>query len=753
MVRNKGKQKRVLLPTLLVAFGAPLLTSAAAISASILVTPNETERDIPEEFLRTSLDGTILLGFQDNVRLDDLTRYNTLKIPENITTIGSFSFPYAFKNGLCYINKIIFNEKLTTIGSSAFYGCTAIKETNIDQLSNEGKCHISYIGDSAFGKSGVSYIFTIPESVKHIGKRAFADCNNLTQVVFSNGLEEVGEFAFSGCWNLASLDFEGLTKIPTWLKKANNIFYEIGSEVKYSREAKIKLINDDQEDWEYCLFELQKLPQTPSSTYSYLVIVTNALPDRYLKYEDEDKGTLIGFSDDFDTSTLWQYSIIRIPQVEIIRKDAFKNKITNCRIQIEGKETTTIEESAFEGCNGLIGQPSFPKVETIGKRAFYGCEKITSFIYPSTLKDIGESSFESCKSLDAILFNPFSGGEEEEEQKIQNNAFRNCTNLALIDVANYGDIQFPDWGEQSGVFTGVNKTGIINIGTECTKIQDWTNIFAKLGLDGVNQSEGYSESQHWYIHRIDKPVEFSSQSYETFRQGTILHGLTQTGRTFKNEQTTLHIDTKVQYIYPDAFKDEFVLTMVKEKYHYWDVIFSTELREIGDAAFKNCDGLLCDLSLPYNLTYIGNEAFYNCSRLRGQLHLPENIQHIGDHAFDKCYLLTVDKINLSNEFEHLGATAFGGVSINSVSFGSGIQHLGDRALSGIKGLTEIDFSRCNLQSISSIYYEPHSLTVDQATGTIYVPQCSDEELADWAELFKTNMGLPNTWTVARKGAQ
>ncbi len=81
-----------------------------------------------------------------------------------------------------FLNKVsltglTISNSVTTIGESAFYGCTDLTS------------------------------LTIPNSVIEIGDNAFFGCNNLTSLTIPNSVTEIGDNAFSGCSRLTSAYF------------------------------------------------------------------------------------------------------------------------------------------------------------------------------------------------------------------------------------------------------------------------------------------------------------------------------------------------------------------------------------------------------------------------------------------------------------------------------------------------------------------------------------------------------------------
>ena len=87
---------------------------------------------------------------------------------------------------------------LTSIGGSAFSGCTGLTSITIPSS-------VTSIGDLAFiGCSGLTSI-TIPSSVTSIGNLAFNGCSGLTSITIPSSVTSIGYWAFYYCTGLASI--------------------------------------------------------------------------------------------------------------------------------------------------------------------------------------------------------------------------------------------------------------------------------------------------------------------------------------------------------------------------------------------------------------------------------------------------------------------------------------------------------------------------------------------------------------------
>ena len=124
-------------------------------------------------------------------------------IQEGVSTIGSSAF------ALCTsVTSVEMPENITSIGGNAFSGCTGLLSINVDENNNVYKSidgvmfskdgNVLYIYPG--GKANTSY--TVPDHVTEIGYGAFLNCGNLVKVEISDGVQTIGRESFLNCQNL-----------------------------------------------------------------------------------------------------------------------------------------------------------------------------------------------------------------------------------------------------------------------------------------------------------------------------------------------------------------------------------------------------------------------------------------------------------------------------------------------------------------------------------------------------------------------
>ena len=111
------------------------------------------------------------------------------------------------------IKRIIIGDGITTIGSRAFYTCSALISVTIPNSVTE-------IGDRAFEGCSALTSVTIPNSVTTIGEGAFSVCSALISVTIPNSVTEIGDRAFDWCERLTSIS------IPNSVTEIGNSAFE-----------------------------------------------------------------------------------------------------------------------------------------------------------------------------------------------------------------------------------------------------------------------------------------------------------------------------------------------------------------------------------------------------------------------------------------------------------------------------------------------------------------------------------------------
>ena len=106
-----------------------------------------------------------------------------------------------------YINKVVIQKGITSIGKNAFWDCEYLTGVTIP----EG---VESIGDDAFSICGRLRRITIPDGVTHIGRNAFWNCVRLVDITLPESATSIGEGAFEGCDAIENIALpSGMTSI------------------------------------------------------------------------------------------------------------------------------------------------------------------------------------------------------------------------------------------------------------------------------------------------------------------------------------------------------------------------------------------------------------------------------------------------------------------------------------------------------------------------------------------------------------
>ncbi|MBQ4443692.1 MAG: leucine-rich repeat protein [Clostridia bacterium] len=333
-------------------------------------------------------DGAIGSGaFQNNKSLG----FGNL-ILEGVTSIGASAF-----KGCTGLSQVKLPDTLVSIGEAAFSGCSGVER--IDWGDNENEL---IIGVEAFAGCKLSGELTLPANTKSIGERCFKDNQDLTTVTVPSGVDSIGIEAFAGCKGITTitLPFVGTERNTRSGKYSlfGAIFNmaapddENMSEYTNAYTYDSKIINDGSSEWRYWV---------PNATINVILNSVCELP----------VGAFI---------RCYRLQTVSLPTgITAIPYDAFWDcaELTEIRIP-EGVET--IGDQAFEiftwSENTTPIYLSLPaSLQTIGKKAFGNRYTIKSVTWAdgigANMIEIGEAAFCGCAGLEEMTI-PFVGGKK-----------------------------------------------------------------------------------------------------------------------------------------------------------------------------------------------------------------------------------------------------------------------------------------------------------------------------------------------------
>ena len=588
----------------------------------------------------SSIDGVLCDAKKTKIVYCPAARPGAYTIPVGITTIGNSAF-----RGCTRLTSIVISQYVTSIEEYAFYGCS-----KLTSLTFRGRAIADLtVGDRAFYNcSGLTSVtFDADSRVVSLGNRAFYGCKELAAVTIPATMKSVGEYAFSGCTSLSSVSF---AENGEEISFATNVFSGCTSLVEVYFPATVKEINLSMFDG--CT-NLSRIRISPDNKY----------------YAEKD-----GIVYDKVISTLimcpaGKGGSIKLPDsVTTISSNAFKGNVKITGIII-GKNVTEIGDAAFHSCTNLssitferggtedliinpTAQSGFSSYSTYP--TFYKCNSLTTVSLPSRLVSVG--GFYECANLTRVTFDDI---ENSRLETIGSYAFSQCHKLAAVDCPSSLKYLGKHAFSYCDVLTAIDlPEGLLDMGdyafTSCTVLK---NVAIPSTVKHIGQSM-FALNKVITSMTLPASVEtmgtYIFSACENLREVTINCHITEIPERMFNlcaSLQSINIPNTVVNIGTSAFNGCTSLSSVTFDEGGTEDLVIANGTSNSNSPFAGCTALE-EVRLPSRTVTVGNYAFAKCTSL-SLVTFGENsrLKTIGNNAFESCSSIT--EITIPNTVANL----------------------------------------------------------------------------------------------------
>ena len=260
-------------------------------------------------------------------------------------------------------------KSVETIGENVFLNSDSLTSITVDEenpyfMVDDGVLYSKDKRELLYCPKNFSGIYRVAEEVKRIGKSAFRNCNQLTEIVLPEGLEVIGDTAFYGCTQLKQISLpKSVSQIGAYAYKGCPL------------QGTLDLMN------------IKDIGEGAFEGCTGLTSVV--LPENLLRIE----------------ASLFQgctgLTVVNIPQcVTAIGTSAFASCSRLQSVAIPD-EVERIEDYAFKGCSNMKHLAIGNSVKKIGVEAFGECRRLKSLSIPASVDSI-LSSFVDCDSVSSL---------------------------------------------------------------------------------------------------------------------------------------------------------------------------------------------------------------------------------------------------------------------------------------------------------------------------------------------------------------
>ena len=541
---------------------------------------------------------------------------------------------------------------VTAISMEAFKNCTGLTSISIPSS-------VSTISDQAFyGCSGLTSV-TIPDGVTSIGNEAFRYCSNLATVVIGDDVKTIGNNAFEGCYALTEVTLgKRVETIGGWA------FYYCNNLPSIAIPRSVTFFGN--RAFESC-YRLTAVHITDLAAWCGVMAggdCANPLSvAQHLYLNGAEVKDLV------------------IPDgVKTINNGAFEN-CQGLRAVTIPKSVTNIKNKAFRNCSNLNTINIEGNGTIIGPYAFYSCN-LTTLNITGSIASLGEYAFNGCNRLNKVDITDLAAW-----CKMTVNAYSNPLDYAgqlWVNGTRITDMIIPNGvtAINGGVFSHFSGLKSVSIPSSVTSIG--------------NGSFQYCSN----LESVSIPNSVTSIGANAFlnctslTQATLSNGIkTIGGSAFSgcSGLTSLAMPNSITSIGTNAFQNCSGMTSVK---------LSSGLTAIPNYAFAGCTGLTA-VVIPEGVTSVGDYAFQNCSAMTS-VEIPSTVNWLGKYDFDGCTALSEVGITdlaawckmrfgaeKASPFFYAKTMKLNGEPVTDLVFPEGISTIGAYAFAEYKGLKSV----------------------------------------------------------------
>ena len=664
-------------------------------------------------------------------------------IPDGIKQIVEGAFC-----GCTNLTLVTIPESVTSIGDNAFYEVPNIIYTGTATGSPWGAKNVGYLEEYLVYENATKTTLLacnseatgtveIPNSVTSIGSSAFSGCTGITSVIwnakncesndnkspFSDIASQISSFSFGNrVENIPDYLCQGMNKLSSITIPNNvtnlggNVFSDctgITSVVWNARSCSLSYNNN----YDYCPFsasasqitsftfgnEVEKIPESICYGMNKLssIIIPNGV-------------TNIGYSAFYGCTGL---TSITIPEnVTSIGGNAFGD-CTGITSIVWNARSCSLDSYSYYGypfsasASQITSFTFGDKVEEIPSYICYGMSNLSSITIPNNVTSIGANAFHGCTGITSVIWNaknckynnyqmyqydsaPFSDIASQISSftfgnEVESLPDRLCQGMNLLS-----SITIPNSVTSIGEYTFSGCTGItsINIPNSVVSIGG----YAFYGCTSLTKPV-YNETLFAYMPTPYNGVYSIPDGIRQIIEGAFANCTGLTSITISNSVTSIgnnafdgcyEIDSVVwnaEYCKSNDNKSPFsdIASQISS------FTFGNEVEFLPNYLCKNMY-LLNSITIPNSVTSIGTNAFYGCTDITKVVWNAKNCTYSGSGS---PFAESADKITsftFGNEVETIPSDLCNGFRrVRSVTLPSTLSEIGDSAFYGCNGLVDI----------------------------------------------------------------